>query len=41
MTIKVVFDASPLCTHNYEVWIMFPDGATCLPVDCCFSETLL
>ena len=44
---KMVFSASPLSTQLYGVranagWfgirIMCPSGATCLIVDCCFSE---
>jgi hypothetical protein len=50
MTIKLVFVASPLSTqHLGEIaktgWlgirIMCPSGATCLSVDCCFSELAL
>jgi hypothetical protein len=49
-TIKLVFVASPLSTqHEGEraktdwlgVRIMCPSRATCLPVDCCFSELAL
>jgi len=44
---KMVFSASPLSTQLYgiranagwfEIRIMCPSGATCLLVDCCFSE---
>jgi hypothetical protein len=48
--IKLVFVASPLSRQPYEeraktgwlgIRIMCPGGATCLSVDCCFSELSL
>ena len=49
-TIKLVFVASPLSTQNkgerartgwLGIRIMCTIGATCLSVDCCFSELAL
>ena len=52
-TIKLVFADSPINTQLLrhkrskskdgwlEVGIMCQSGATCLPVDCCFSELAL
>jgi hypothetical protein len=49
-TMKLVFVASPLSTqHSGErektgwlrIMITCPSGATCLPVECCFSELAL
>jgi hypothetical protein len=38
---QLEFVASPLKTDWFRIRIMCPSGATCLPVDCCFSELAL
>ena len=49
-TIKLVFVASSLSTQHYRerakigwfgIRIMYPNGVTFLPADCCFSELAL
>jgi hypothetical protein len=49
-TIKLEYVASPLSTQHYgeraktgslRIRIMCPNGATCFPADCCFSELAL
>jgi hypothetical protein len=49
-TIKLEYVASPLSTQHYGeraktgwlgIRIMCPNGATCFPADCCFSELAL